>query len=202
MSQPVKWLLAFSLPVLLLLAVLSFGSAQWKYCYMWQAYVMEKEKRDIISMLHKPAIEYSCLKVPVNHTGSWQTWDEEGRLTSEIEYLNGKVHGMAVIFHLNGKIASISQKANGEYNGWLVALNQKGAIFSSGKLVDSYYAGLEFTYDQETFNLIKIDTWQLGTVVHVYDKSKKLDNRKQYSQEIADFKIDLEQFGKLHGVKP
>jgi hypothetical protein len=77
MSQPVKWILIIVTPLVIALCVLCFGNSQWsKHVYLWQCFVY-------------PGYEDKEVPLPVNYTGIWKAWWEDGTLHFVQTYENG-----------------------------------------------------------------------------------------------------------------
>ena len=99
---------------LIVLAVFRFGNPQWhRYFYMFQSYVWvvgdfeNAEDGDPTMTFMKP---------PPGYTGTWRQWSSEGRLLTEVAYVDGKQNGRASVFLERGYV-NVYHMKDGNFSG-------------------------------------------------------------------------------------
>jgi len=84
------------------LAVLRLGNPQWsKFIYIFQCYYWPADQYEFGSASSK----YYVIYKPLNFTGTWKTWNKNGRIESEENYLNDLKNGLHRGWYENGQIA-------------------------------------------------------------------------------------------------
>jgi len=90
MPTPIKYLLGFLVPVVTVVCLLSFGNPQWgKWVYMWQAYILS---------------DNDTVEIPLDYTGNWMVWNENGNIYSVSEYARGINVGASQYYYPSGKL--------------------------------------------------------------------------------------------------
>lgn len=106
MPTPIKYTLGILVTLGGLFCVLAFGNVQWKYCYMFQAYVWPAQ----------PDTEswYAIDVTPDNFTGVWRSWHRNGELHRVGSYLNKQRIGIHFRYGSDGKPLEINKWEAGQ----------------------------------------------------------------------------------------
>jgi len=136
------------------LLTLLFGSSQWKWCYLTQAYFLKHNDG-------KPLI------VPENYSGVWKSWYHNGVLQAEDSYEGGKLEGQSKWYYESGFLKSRLNWQNNQLEGkWIQYYD------SSAKQVEyekNYQQGSEHGecsfYDQSSSLLKMTNVYQKGELL-------------------------------------
>jgi len=179
MPTPLKYIVGFLVPVVIMLGLLSFGNCQWgKFFYMWQTYILKNGNPDY------PRYDPNPRFMPDNFTGIWRDWDESGQLTYQGEIKNGILNGnyKKLVGNKYDEIINID-KSLVLYNEYAIDWKLEHKVYYVlGKEV-----GIENFYDKSG-NVIKKIYWDdKGKSKTIYQPSASppIDLRSQYTDEIA-----------------
>lgn len=78
-------------------------------------------------------------KLPINYTGIYETWDDDGKLKKRCDYIHGKNHGVWEEMHENGKIQTKCNYVNGKIHGTYTEYHDNGYMrtkcnYENGKI--------------------------------------------------------------------
>jgi len=78
--------------------------AMWRLDHYWTVTILYRNPDTVIKCpkLQNEAMRF-WVEPPVNFTGTWVTWHVNGQKSHEIEYNNGKYHGLFGAFYDNGQ---------------------------------------------------------------------------------------------------
>lgn len=85
------------------------------------------------------AFYYRC--IDNNFTGLWRTWHDNGRIKSDCEYVNGKLHGYEKWWYENGQQKQKSNYVNGKLHGYTKVWYENGHPLAKGNFVDGKVHG-------------------------------------------------------------
>ncbi|MHC4874155.1 MAG: toxin-antitoxin system YwqK family antitoxin, partial [Planctomycetota bacterium] len=93
-----------------------------KYVYLFQCYWYPGGEKSLISE------EERILNPPAGFTGVWRRWERSGRLLSESNYLDGKLHGVATRYSSGYKGRYSDLYKNGKYLRRIEYLDRFGNV--------------------------------------------------------------------------
>lgn len=73
--------------------------------------------------------------------GTWKYFDDQSVLSSEDEYMSGKLHGASKVYFLNGRVAAEIPYAEGLKNGDFIEYFPDGTVNLKGTYQDNTYTG-------------------------------------------------------------
>ncbi|MCH7729889.1 MAG: hypothetical protein IH991_25975, partial [Planctomycetes bacterium] len=103
--------------------------------------------------------------------GKWTIEDEEGRIVSEIEYVNGARHGQMTRFYPDGSKMREINFRNGYVDGLYREFNEKGELVVERKYIDGHYVSVkveefvsttrkaETSYLSPRMTIVSTDDW-------------------------------------------
>ena len=110
MPRPIKWILGFTLPIVVILCLLSFGNPQWgKWVYMWQTYVITSPEwpgqkiDDSVNAKWYIFLTGMYLANPhqkrSSYSGEWKHWNKDGQLECIFQMVDGELTGDQLMVH-------------------------------------------------------------------------------------------------------
>lgn len=112
-------------------------------------------------------------------SGMWRVWDNVDNkivLLWEAMFLEGRMEGISKTYHINGQIDKVSRHKNGAPYGIELIHDSNGAL----ELMKIWHG----KKNNSDFKIIET----------IYDASKSIDLRPQYTKEIAEFESELAKF--------
>lgn len=162
------------LPYLIVFAVLGglrFGNPQWnRWIFIFQAYVSPGDPNRLLWPPQMRAAAHSCAFCfdPDGFTGVWRTWEANGELHSEREFVNNLPHG--IWRGLSGSETPWGDSIRYEMHYRRGKLHGKAARAGLG-VADRFFGTLPFAVAREEAEYV--DGKQVGPLVYFYANGDK-----------------------------
>jgi len=108
-------------------------------------------------------------------------WDENGKMTAEIPYEKGEIHGTCRYFHPNGKLAQETPYVGGNLHGCLQRWDDTGAILEKS----NFFSGIQ---DGESigFWMKEVPAWKENYIQGLLENGKYYDKKGEFLSQIID----------------
>jgi hypothetical protein len=118
-----------------------------------------------------PSAVHVEVNPPPNFTGKWTTWYVNGRKACEMEYLQGKFHGVLTRYHDNGLKSVEQHYQNGNCHGIDRGWYRGGRKMYQGNWLNGVMIGERRTWNQNG-DLISIQRVQDGKLILIDAKNR------------------------------
>jgi antitoxin component YwqK of YwqJK toxin-antitoxin module len=190
MPAPLKWTIGIITPIILILCLLSFGNPQWKYCFMWQAYVWPKH-------------DGGRIFPPESYSGVWREWYSSGDLSKESEIENGMIHGYDKLFW-KGQVTFLGHERNGVPHGLQQSFFDNGKIKTEDTITNGRHDGYsrEYYKNGQLWYEFKYD-FGVKKVTRFYFENGQLESRTfHHNKGVPAKSIEIHSYAKglNHGL--